>query len=250
MLEIIEKLLVLQDRDRQIHRAEAELDRIEPEKQLAQRKCAGTVAALEEAEAATKAVSAKRKEYELEVEALNERIAKYSNQQLETKKNEEYQALTNEINTCKEKIGDLETQILENMEEAEAAAEAEKKTKGEADEVKRMVDSQVSDLEEHAKNLESRLDDLDTEREKLAAEIDAKVLKNYERILKLRGDRVVVGVEHSSCGGCHMKLTAQVVVSAKGQKELVNCPHCSRILYFTSDMDMEAAADAGPGNSF
>jgi predicted nucleic acid-binding Zn-ribbon protein len=33
-----------------------------------------------------------------------------------------------------------------------------------------------------------------------------------------------------------MKLPTQSVVSAKAQNELVACPSCSRILYFTSDM--------------
>jgi predicted nucleic acid-binding Zn-ribbon protein len=33
-----------------------------------------------------------------------------------------------------------------------------------------------------------------------------------------------------------MQLTTQAVVSAKGQSELVACPTCSRILYFTADM--------------
>ncbi len=250
MLEIIEKLLILQDRDRQIIRSEAELDRIDPEKQMAERKCAGTIQALEAAHEKVKELESKRKELELEVESFNEKIAKYSNQQLETKKNEEYQALTNEINTCKDKISDLETGILECMEESEEAADAEKKAKADADEVKKMVEGQIADLESHGKTLESRLNDLDGEREKLASAIETKVLNSYERILKLRGDKVVVGIEHSVCGGCHMKLTAQVIVSAKGQQEVVNCPHCSRILFFTSDMDLEAAADAGPGNSF
>jgi uncharacterized protein len=250
MLEIIEKLLILQDRDRQIIRAEAELERVDPEKQLAQRKCAGTVQALEDAREQAKIVEAKRKELELEVESYNEKIAKYSNQQLQTKKNEEYQALTNEINGCKEKISDLETAILENMDAGEAATEAGKLAKAEAEKVTKIVESQVSDLEALGTTLESRLDELDVERAKLAEGFDARLLKNYERILKLRGESVVVGIEHSVCGGCHMKLTAQVIVSAKGQQEIVNCPHCSRILYFSSDMDMEAAADAGPGNSF
>jgi len=47
---------------------------------------------------------------------------------------------------------------------------------------------------------------------------------------------VIVGVGGNVCGGCHMQLTTQAVVSAKGQSELVACPTCSRILYFTADM--------------
>lgn len=245
MLEIIEKLLVLQDRDRNLIRTEAELESIEPEKQMALRKCEATKKALAEAQESTKQVETKRKELELEVQTYNSKIDKYSNQQLETKKNEEYQALTNEINGCKNKISDLETGILELMDEAEAADTKVKESKAAADEVQRMVNSQVADLDARQKNLDSRLDELDVEREKLAGEVDSRTLAQYERILKLRGERVVVGVEHSVCGGCHMKLTAQAIVSCKGQKEIVTCPHCSRLLYFDAGMDLEAASDAG-----
>ncbi len=245
MLEIIEKLLVLQDRDKNLIRTEAELDGIEPEKQMALRKCEATQKALVDAQEAGKQLETRRKELELEVQSFQEKIDKYSNQQLQTKKNEEYQALTNEIKTCKDKISDLETSILELMDESEEAANNVKEAKTAADEVKRMVDGQVADLDARLKNLETRLDELDAERDKLAGEIDERTLAQYERILKLRGERVVVGIEHSVCGGCHMKLTAQAIVSCKAQKELVSCPHCGRILYFTADMDLSAAADAG-----
>jgi uncharacterized protein len=250
MLEVIEKLLVLQDRDRNLIRTEAELESIEPEKQMALRKCDASLKALEEAKLKVNEIESKRKERELEVQAFNEKIAKYSNQQLETKKNEEYQALTREIKGCNEKIGDIETDILMLMDEAEAAATALKESQADADKVKGFVESQVADLDERQKNLDDRLDELDEERDKLAAEIDETSLRKYERLLKLRGDNIVVGIEHSACGGCHVKVPAQVILSCKQEEELTGCPHCSRLLYFTRDMEMEAAPDAGPGNQF
>jgi len=250
MLEVIEKLLVLQDRDRNLIRTEAELESIEPEKQMALRKCEGSLKALEAAKARAAEIETRRKEFELEVQSYNEKIAKYSTQQLETKKNEEYQALTREIEGCQQKISDIETEILLLMDEAEEAAEAVKKAQAEADEVKRMVDAQVADLDARQKNLEKRLEELEAERDKLAAEVDERTLARYERLLKLRGESVVVGIEHSACGGCHVKLPAQVVLATKADKELTACPHCSRLLYFTADMDLQAAPDAGGGNQF
>jgi predicted nucleic acid-binding Zn-ribbon protein len=228
MLEIIEKLLILQDRDKQLFRGDAELESIEPEKQRALTKCNATQAALEAARQRTREIESRRKDLELQIQSINERIDKYSNQQLQTKKNEEYQALTNEINGCKAKISDLETELLELMDEAEEATEAVKTAEAEAGDVK----------------------ELEEERDRLAGEIDDRILASYERVQGLRGENVVVGISHSACGGCHMKLTAQVVVTAKSGKELATCPHCSRILYYTRDMDMTAAADAGPGNAF
>ena len=56
------------------------------------------------------------------------------------------------------------------------------------------------------------------------------------------GENVVVGIEHSACGGCHMKLPAQIVTHCRAeQAELVTCPSCGRVLYFTRDMDLTKA---------
>ena len=49
MLETIEKLLILQDRDRNIRRVRGELAHLEPERQALRNKAAAAQAALEEA---------------------------------------------------------------------------------------------------------------------------------------------------------------------------------------------------------
>jgi len=56
--------------------------------------------------------------------------------------------------------------------------------------------------------------------------------------MKSKGDNVVVGVQHGVCGGCHMKLQQQLIVSVQSQKEIVTCTTCGRILYYSRDMDL------------
>jgi hypothetical protein len=48
---------------------------------------------------------------------------------------------------------------------------------------------------------------------------------------------VVVGVARGVCGGCHMQLSRQLVVTCQADQEIVSCLNCGRILYFTPDMD-------------
>jgi predicted nucleic acid-binding Zn-ribbon protein len=43
------------------------------------------------------------------------------------------------------------------------------------------------------------------------------------------------------CGGCHMKLQQQLIVSCQAQKEIVTCSSCGRILYYTRDMELTGA---------
>jgi predicted nucleic acid-binding Zn-ribbon protein len=70
-------------------------------------------------------------------------------------------------------------------------------------------------------------------------EDDARM--RYERLSKQKGHNVVVGIERGVCGGCHMRLNPQIVVSCRAEQEIVTCPNCGRILYYTRDMDMVVA---------
>ena len=40
----------------------------------------------------------------------------------------------------------------------------------------------------------------------------------YERLVKSKGENVVVGVQHGVCGGCHMRLPAQLLVTCQAIK--------------------------------
>src|SRR5579872_6713799 len=104
MFETIEKLLILQDRDRRIRRIKGELAHIEPERQIFQTRATGAQTSLEAAKNRVKQIESDRKNLELEVEGKKQLIAKYANQQLQTRKNEEYRALSHEIDTCKDEI--------------------------------------------------------------------------------------------------------------------------------------------------
>jgi len=241
MLEAIEKLLILQDRDRKIRRVRGQLAHIEPERQSMRLKGADAQKALDQAKERAKQLESDRKNLELEVEAKKQLIAKYSLQQFQTRKNEEYRALQHEIESCKEDIRKIEDRELELMEQAELAQkDVARKTQAGA-EVKNLVEDQVGQLSAREQGLQKELAELETNREELAAAVDDGARGRYERLVKNKGENVVVGVQHGVCGGCHMKLQPQLVVSCQAQQELVTCSNCGRILYYTRDMDLAVA---------
>src|SRR5260370_38117500 len=120
MLEMIEKLLILQDRDRKLRRVMGELASLEPQRQSLKARTAAAQTDLDAAKTRVKQIESDRKNLELEVEAKKQQIARYANQQLETRKNEEYRALAHEIETCKQDIFKIENKEISLMEQAEA----------------------------------------------------------------------------------------------------------------------------------
>jgi predicted nucleic acid-binding Zn-ribbon protein len=241
MLDVIEKLLVLQDRDRKILKTRDELARVEPERRELQNRATGTQSKLETAKTRGKQIESDRKKLELDVEAKKQQIEKYSLQQFQTKKNEEYRALANEIENCKKEIVHIEDQEIELMEQAEAVLKEVAAAQQIAAEAKKLVDGKLADLEAREKNLRAELATLESNRAELASVVDESTRGRYERLLKNKGASVVVGVQHHSCGGCHMKLSRGVVVACQAAQEIVTCPNCNRILYFTHDMDLAMA---------
>jgi predicted nucleic acid-binding Zn-ribbon protein len=240
MRQIIEKLLILQDRDRRILNIREQLARVQPERQSFQDQAAAVQASLEALKARSNQVESDRKKLELEAQSSKQLIERYSLQQFQTKKNDEYRALAHEIDTCKENITQLEDKQLELMEEAETLQREASAVSREANETRKMAEAQVGQLAAREQSLRDELTALESNRNQLTADIDARALHQYERLLRNKGDNVVVGIEHGVCGGCHMRFPVQLMVTCQAAKELVICPNCSRILYYTPDMDLAA----------
>jgi predicted nucleic acid-binding Zn-ribbon protein len=241
MLETIEKLLVLQDRDRKIHRVQAELAHISPERDGLRAKAAATQTQLDVAKNRVKQIESERKRLEIDVESKKEQISKYANQQLQTRKNEEYRALAQEIEHCKAEITKIEDHEIELMEQAESAQKEVLRAMADASAAKKLVESEVTQLDQREGNLKNELTEFQKGREDLATAVDEMSRSRYDRLMKSKGDNVIVGINHGVCGGCHMKLTAQILVNCKSQKEIVPCANCGRILYYTRDMELVAA---------
>ena len=238
MLDTIEKLLILQDRDQKIRREQGELARIEPERQALKAKAAAAQAELENAKLRVKQIESSRKDLELEVEAKKVMIARYANQQFQTRKNEEYRALAHEIDTCKAAIFEIENREIDLMEQGEAAQKEVIRATQTAKEARTLAEEQVAQLDAREQNLLKELAQLEANREALASAVDEGARARYERLVRSKGENVVVGVQHGVCGGCHMKLPPQLLVTCQADKELVACSNCGRVLYYTRDMDL------------
>src|SRR5580658_3915561 len=240
MQHTIEKLLVLQDRDRRIMRIREQLARVEPERQLFQSKAASAQAGLDAAKLKVKQAETDRKKLELEVESKKQQIERYALQQFQTKKNEEYRALAHEIETCKANIAELEDGQLELMEQAESLQKQAAAASREAELARKTAESQLRDLAAREENLRDELTAMESNRHQLTDGVDERALRQYERLLRNKGDNVVVGIQHGVCGGCHTRFPVQLMVACRAAKELVTCPNCGRILYYTPDMDVAA----------
>ena len=235
MLQAIEQLLILQDRDRKIRALKHELKLAPTQRKDLDARMAAVHSQLEAVKLKSKEVEVERKKLENEAQSRREQIAKYQGQKFQTRKNEEFRALSNDIERFENEVRSLEDSELELMEQAETLKSAINAAETEDRAVRAQVQEQASDLDAKEKAIHTQLGELETERTKLAGQIDEDLLDTYDRLFQSKGDNAIVSFEHDVCMGCHMKLTTQTAVRVKGGREVVHCEQCGRILYWSDN---------------
>jgi predicted nucleic acid-binding Zn-ribbon protein len=227
----LEQLLIIQDRQQKIRQIQAEIKTLPQQKANLDAQLAASAASVETLKQKGRQVEVDRKNLELDVGTRTNSIAKLRTQQYETRKNDEFAAMGNEIQRYENEIKKIEDDELELMMQADKLkaelVEEEKK----AGATKESISRQLVDLNEKSKTLEARLQELTKERAELAAKIDEDLLDRFDRLFESKGDAAIVALEHNVCTGCHMKVTTATVMHAKAGKEIVSCEQCGRILY-------------------
>lgn len=231
MTETIADLLALQDKDQRLRTLRTELEALPAEKAAKERLIAEAAARLEAARTRSREIEVQKKSLEVEAAAKREQIARYRTQQMQTRKNEEFTALAHEIAGAEKVVTEIEDRELVLMEEAEALrpqiAAAEQTYQSE----KLKYDGQIAVLGDKAENLKSRIAELEAARVTAASSVEEDLLDRYDRLFRTKGGTAVVALEHDVCTGCHMKVMTQTTVELRGEKSIVSCPQCGRILY-------------------
>lgn len=227
----LEQLLILQDRQQKMKQIQTEIRNLPLERQHLEEQLAASAAALAALKQKAQHVEIDRKKLELDAGTRQETISRLRTQQYETRKNEEFRAMGNEIERYEKEITLIEDQELELMDQAEKLKVELGVEEKKAADARESISRQMSDLEEKGKTLESRLKDLTVEHAELAAKIDEDILSRFERLFTSKGDAAIVALEHEVCTGCHMKVTTQTAHRVRNGKEIVSCEQCGRILY-------------------
>lgn len=166
-----------------------------------------------------------------------EKVKKYQDQLYLVTTNREYDALTNEIETVKSGMVEMEERqlVLETeIEELEStAASSEEQSTAFIEQ----LEANRDELKEKSDLTDANQIELETQRSELVKNISQRYLRKYERILKARR-RAVVAIDRSACIGCHKQLSPQVVYEIQQMDTFIECENCGRILvYIPKDED-------------
>ncbi len=231
MLPELTKLLQLQERDQRIRGFQKDLKDIPRHEQQAKTQLAGDQAAVDAANQKAKETEVKIKGVELEIATRQNSIKRLHDQQFETRKNDEFQALGHEIKRYEGDVRALEDKQLEFMEELEAAKAVLKEAQARLAITQGRVNEELKGLAERAEGVKKRLAEVEAERKGIAEPISEETMSLYGRLFSRKPDAAVVALENGICGGCHMKMVSGIIQKVRAGVEIAQCESCGRILY-------------------
>ncbi len=230
----IEKLLKLQEVDSDVFLLE-ESRRVRPlELEDDRKKVAETRKALEDLAQEIKRLKLESDQGELEIRRADAEIERYRIALNQTKSNQEYTILKEQIKRQEELRDAAAEQVLEKLTRIDTLeAEREALTARLASEEENLA-RRTAEMAEVVKGIDRQLSELAQRRKQLAEEVDGDHLTMYERILARHRNFALAKVEGQTCQGCYIAVTTQDV-NLLLQGRLVQCRSCSRLLYLESE---------------
>ncbi len=235
----LERLVQLQKADSELKRVETSLKDAPRQLQALEAQLAEEKGRLEQAREALAQSQKSRRHQEGELQDLETKRSKYQGQLTEVKTNKEYTALLHERETVEREIRAREDQILAEMERAEALQSDVKREEALFQSAQERHRGEGRALEERRRVLLAELETLKRARAELAGGLADELLERYARVARLRGS-AVAEARDEVCQLCHVKLRPQMYVEIKRNDGIVECPSCSRILYFEPPVPVAA----------
>jgi predicted nucleic acid-binding Zn-ribbon protein len=237
----LKAVVELQRLDLKIAELTVLIDSLPVQVQTLQSKLDDFIHAHEERKRRLTANQKERKDLEVDIKAIQEKITKHRDQLYQVKTNEQYRAMLKEIEGEEANIRKIEDQILEKMIEAEeiqklvqeAAARLEGEKARGASEIKGLQDERQTDMDER--------DRLQARRNEVTTALTDPVLKLYERIRSYRAGPAVAGVRDGLCTACNVRLRPQAYNEIRANDQVLTCENCSRIIYYVEPPPEEQA---------
>ena len=176
-------------------------------------------------------VKSKRTKNNIHLAELKTKLDNIAKKNKDVHNDKELKALQLEEEIAKEQISFANEEIdrLDNLTKSKESVLKELQEK---------LSSEENDIKEIQVSVDGTIESINKERNLvyqdrsiLLEKFDNKILTFYEKIKRWAKDSAVVPVKKQACYGCYMKINDKTYAEVIKAEEIVNCPHCGRILY-------------------
>lgn len=233
----LETLWRIQDLDRQLSSVRQRLAAFPERRTAAAARLAAAKGALARAEEGVKARALAKRDAESQAEALVAQERKFQTQLTQVKKNEEYTALLAEIKGAQKKRSDLETFVLEKMEEEGAATAEVARAKAALAEAQAHAAAEEKQIAGEESQVEAAATDLAARRATELAALPLALRARYERVFAGKKGQALAELARDSCAACGSRLPMQTAIEVRRGSAIVECPDCGRLLLHKNESD-------------
>ena len=173
---------------------------------------------------------------ELNIESYNEKIVKYTEVQKQIKTNKEYNAMQKSVKDNETLKSAEEEEIIKIMTAQEEVKSAIKTTEEDIKRLSGIVSNKKAEVEsDKIKYFDTKKNLLD-KRKEIEKILKAEFLNIYEAIKNNNKFPAVISVnDNRACTGCFRILPPQQFNELLSGEIFMQCPICSRILYYKQD---------------
>jgi len=175
-------------------------------------------------------LSARRRALERDAAAFEVQEKKYRTQLDAVTDQKQYEAVQHEIAGVAGKRGDLETTVLEILEEEESLAAGKPALDAALAKTEQETAVQITKLGAEETRLAERIAELDRRRTEATQPLEPAARVRYEKVRVSKGGRAVVAVTNGACGGCARNLTPHAQQDARKRDRLLTCDGCGRFM--------------------
>ena len=224
-----QKLLLLHSRDRRCQKLIEDLKELPSDLARMDKNIAIEKESVELALSEWKGLESQNNSLEKDILSMNELIAKQRNRQLEVKKNDEYQALENEVTNLEAKIEEKENEQIEVLLKIDGARETAEIAQGK-------ITERVAEMQSLRDKTESQGEEKRVEIEALKLEIEER--KDIEPVFISAYDRISKIVSRPPTWPQSKIKSAQAASEflmmwslQSSWKKITQCDQCGRIVY-------------------
>ena len=246
MLPDLKNVIELQQVDLRVAELTKQIESLPAQIQTLHSRLEEFVHAQEERKKRLAANQHERKDLDGDIKVIQEKIARHKDQLYQVKTNEQFRAMTKEIEGEEAKVRLIEDSILEKMLEAEEIQKLIQEAAARLEGEKARVAAEIARLESEQKADDDERRGLQDRRNQIQDSLSESTRNLYQRIRQARRGTAVVEVREGLCTACNVLLRPQVYNEVRTNEVLLTCENCGRIIYYLEPAPAQTGEANGP----
>ncbi|MEM7588573.1 MAG: C4-type zinc ribbon domain-containing protein [Myxococcota bacterium] len=175
-------------------------------------------------------VAQQQRQHESQLQIEKGNLRKWEVRAQDLRRDREYAALMSEIGSQKRLISELESQVLQCMQNKEELDGEAKQIQDNVGHVQNRLTQEHEEVKDEMQQMQKQYDELRNRHNALQKQLPKPLFARYERIASKRSGQGVALLQQEICQACMRKVPPELFLRVFKAEMVEQCPHCQRLL--------------------